>query len=110
MIHLPWKKKKSIKTGLYDSGGKEIKVGDKIKIPVTKNKNLYGEWAIYEVILVGIVPILLYVKSQKGKVIKKETSLAVFLSDKYPSTELLFAKDTRDIKPKDDLVIIEGGQ
>jgi hypothetical protein len=53
-------------TGLYDSNGQPIHVGDKVKRKVNGNTDYHGEWAIYEVAVRGMIPVLMYVTSEKG--------------------------------------------
>lgn len=94
-------------TGLRDSNGRMICVGDKVKIPVTANIEFHGKWSIYEVELKGIVPVLLYVTSEKGtKFPRGYTGCA--LSTYYDQKEFLFAVNLDDIRPGDnDIYVID---
>ena len=53
-------------TGLCDSDGNMLFVGDRIRMVVTANKGLHGEWAEYEIEMRGIVPVIFYKWSEKG--------------------------------------------
>lgn len=95
-----------IETGLIDSNGKVICIGDRVRVDVTCNTQLHGTWAIYEVKLRGIVPIISYVTSKKGDVLPLGY-LACPLSDKYDQDMFLWSeKDLHDVFPKSNLVVI----
>jgi len=93
-------------TGLCDTNGRMICIGDRVRLPVTYNKEVHGEWAIYEVALRATIPILLYLRSEKGEVLPGGY-MATRLSDSYHSKMFLFATDITKLRPMDDLVVVE---
>jgi len=93
-------------TGLYDSNGRAIHIGDKVKTEVTGNKDYHGEWAIYEVAVRGMVPVLMYVTSEKGdRFPKGYTGCA--LSDKYDAKRFLWGSDLVDVRPCDEMTVVD---
>ena len=88
--------------GLCDSNGDELRVGDKVKMPVDCNNEMHGNWSIYTVKLQGMVPILSYFKSEKGQVLP-EGYTACCLSDRYDQKMFVFAKDSNDLRPNENI-------
>lgn len=95
-----------ISTGLKDSKGNMIHVGALIKKPCEINEEFHGAWAIYRVKLQGIVPILSYVRSEKGQQLP-EGYLACVLSDEYDRKNFVFACDPSSLSPRDDIEVVE---
>lgn len=95
-----------VETGLCDDNGKMICVGDRVRKMVDNNTEFHGDWAIYEVRLRGIVPILSYVISERGQKLQVGY-VASPLSDEYDRKLFLFASDLSDLRPKESLVIEE---
>lgn len=92
-------------TGLRDSNGKVICIGDKVRTVVTGNTDFHGEWAIYEVVARGMVPVLLYVTSEKGDKLPRGYTGSC-LSDKYDQQMLLWATDLADVRPSENDMVI----
>jgi hypothetical protein len=92
-------------TGLCDSSGQAIRVGDLIKKPVDCNEEFHGSWAIYEVRLQGITPLIVYIRSEKG-ILLPEGYLAAPLADEYDQKMFCFAKDSTKLNPIDDIKVI----
>lgn len=92
-------------TGLCDSMGTEIKVGDKVKINVDCNVDLHGEWAIYEIKLRGIVPVISYLVSEKGQILPVGYTGRP-LSDLYDQKIFLWVDDLKRLRPVDEDVVI----
>ena len=92
-------------TGLCDSNGKMICIGDKVRTVVTCNNEFHGEWAIYEVMQRGIVPVLMYVTSEKGDVLPRGYT-GCALSDKYSQKLFLWASDLGSVTPAEDMVVV----
>lgn len=93
-------------TGLCDSKGFEIKVGDKIKKPTDCNRIFHGRWCIYTVELQGIVPVLRYFISEKGQKIPVGYTGGP-LSDEYDQKNFTFATDSKSLRPNNDLEVYE---
>lgn len=92
-------------TGLSDSNGEPIMVGDLVKQPVTINKNLHGEWAVHEVIQRGLTPVLMYHHSEKGDVLPRHYTGAP-LCDFYDGKMFCFASDLASLRPTDALEVL----
>ena len=92
-------------TGLCDSNGTSISVGSRIKKPVDCNTEMHGNWAIYEVRLQGIVPILSYIRSEKGDVLPVGYTASV-LSDEYDQKLFVFAKNSQGLRPENNIEVI----
>jgi hypothetical protein len=93
-------------TGLCDSNGREIHVGDRLRKEVECNEEFHGPWSIYRVKLQGLVPILTYEESEKGKVLPSGY-LACALSDEYNQKLFLWATDPKELRPHVRLEVIE---
>lgn len=94
-------------TGLSDSHGVMICVGDFVQIEVTCNTDFHGRWAIYEVCLRGMTPVLAYSTSEKGDQLPKGYTGCV-LADKYDLKMFMWALDLSDIRPMDEqLMVVE---
>lgn len=97
-------------TGLCDSNGDMIHIGDQIKFTVTGNEELHGEYCIYDVKKRGMVPIIVYNRSEKGQILPKGYTGSV-LSDYYDHKELIFLKDYHGLKPcSSDFTIYKGDE
>lgn len=94
-----------INTGLCDSNGTPISVGDKLKKPVDCNRELHGEWAVYEVIQRGLTPVISYLYSEKGKVLP-EGYLASPLCSEYDGKMFCFARDLQALRPTDEGMVL----
>lgn len=96
------------KTGLYDSAGAEILIGDIVQQPVTGNGTLHGAWSQMLVWAQGVVPVLLYTTSETGPQLPFGY-LATQLADMYDQKLLLWARDSSKLRPRGELmrVVIE---
>ena len=94
-------------TGLYDSEGTAICIGDSLKIKVTCNTKYHGEWSVYEVTLRGIVPCLMYVTSEKGDLLPRGYT-GCALSEKYDAKMFLWHPNLTHVRPMDEMVVIKG--
>lgn len=99
-------KQKQISTGLCDSRGNEIFIGDHLKIPTTINKYLHGDWAIYKVKQKGIIPIVGYIESEKGQVIPKGM-MSCFLTDYYDRKLLLEISEILRLRPDINFICLK---
>ncbi len=96
---------KKIDTGLCDSVGEAIHVGDLIKMIVTGNSDLHGEWAYYEVKQKGLTPILSYIKSDKGQIVPKGY-LSMVLCDNYNMKNFLMCNDIGMLNPLEEIHVV----
>lgn len=85
-------------TGLCDSNGREMKVGDLVRMKNTMGHEVHGNYADYEVRLQGGVPILSYVCSETGAALPPGY-LAQLLSDLYDRKLFMFTDDTKRLTP-----------
>jgi hypothetical protein len=83
-----------------------IRVGDLLRKPTECNEDFHGAWSIYRVKLRGIVPIIAYVESEKGKLLP-EGYLAAPLSGEYDQKLFLFASDVSKLRPVCELRVVE---
>lgn len=60
-----------LSTGLCDSEGLELFIGDHVRIESEINQDVHGSWTEYEIKQQGLTPILLYVTSEKGQSLPK---------------------------------------
>lgn len=95
-------------TGLCDSDGREICVGDTVKTEVTGNVEYHGSWATYKVFTRGMVPVLMYVASEKGAVFPPGYT-GCPLSDKYEAKMLLWGSDLSNVRPLEEMFVIDPG-
>lgn len=89
--------------GLCDSNGVEFKNGSIVRC-ATSNIDIHGTWVEYEVILKGVIPLLSYLKSEKGEVLSKGYT-ACCLSDFYTTESLVFASDPMSLRPSEGLYV-----
>lgn len=90
-------------TGLADSNGRLIKVKDKLKAEC--HADLHGLWVVYEVQLRGLTPVLFYLYSEKGQIMKAGGSVGA-LCNQYDPKEFGFSKDISKLSPLEHLEII----
>lgn len=95
-----------VETGLYDSNRSPIHVGDLIKIEVSCNRELHGEYSIYEVQQRGIVPVLSYQRSENGQVLPKGMSGAP-LSDMYDTKLLCSLEPGHILTPSEHMIVMD---
>lgn len=98
-----------ISTGLCDSQGVEVFVGDQLKRPVECNQEFHGDWAIYEVRQQGLTPIIAYIRSEKGQLLP-EGYLATPLCELYDGKMFAFAKDSLTVQPEEDIRVVTDKQ
>lgn len=93
-------------TGLCDKNGREICIGDHLIMPTECNQEFHGDYSLYKVEAQGVVPILTYVQSHKGKLLP-EGYLAVALSAEYDAKNFLWANDSKTLRPTNALEVIK---
>jgi hypothetical protein len=93
-------------TGLCDSHGTPIVIGDLVRKNTDCNQDLHGEWTDYRVSLRGMVPVLLYVRSQKGQILPGGYT-GKPLSECYDPKNFMFVIDVGSLRPREALVIIQ---
>jgi len=92
-------------TGLCDSDGRKIYVGDVLRRPVTINQEFHGAWSLYQVKMQAGVPITSYLRSETGGVLPAGY-LACPLSELYNSENFLFATDPSCLRPVEHIVVV----
>jgi hypothetical protein len=95
-----------VSTGLCDSEGTEMFVGDMVKVPVTCNEDFHGSYSIYEIKQQGLTPVFSYVRSEKGEMLPKGYAGAV-LAEWYDTKMFLMAEDSLALRPTDDFVVVK---
>lgn len=88
----------SNETGLHDSDGNMIHIGDHVRKPCEINTELHGTWSEYEITQRGIVPVLMYVKSEKGQILPRGYT-GQPLSDQYDRKNFMFVTDISTLRP-----------
>lgn len=86
-------------TGLYDTDGVMILVGGRVRGD-TSSPEFHGEWVEYRVKLQGLTPILSYLTSEKGQVLK-EGYTAGILANEYDHKDFVFSEDLSELRPSD---------
>ena len=94
-----------IHTGLFDRDGRGIVIGAVVRMPVTGNTDMHGEWADYTVEQRGMTPVLTYLTSEKGRVLPVGY-LAQCLSDQYDQKMFLFATDISKLRPHNGMHVV----
>lgn len=95
-----------MKTGLVDSNGKEIQVGDLVKMPCEINQEMHGAFTLYRIEQRGIVPVLVYERSEKG-VIGYRGMFGKPLSECYDLKLFMTGDDLLELTPDDEFVIVD---
>lgn len=90
-------------TGLPDSNSNLIKINDKVRAQC--NSDLHGDWVVYEVRQRGLTPVLSYLYSEKGQVLKVGCSVGA-LCNEYDHEDFSFAEDISKISPLTNIEII----
>lgn len=91
-------------TGLCDSNGQLIRVGDILRKEVTCNNELHGDWALYRVELQGLTPVIRYVSSEKGEILPAGY-LGAPLADEYDRKMFTFTTCVERLRPDDQLIV-----
>lgn len=86
-------------TGCYDTDGVEFKIGDLIRQDVVCNNELHGSWALYQIELRGIVPVYVYVQSERGPILPPGY-LGQPLSCLYDGKMFMFSNDRKSLRPE----------
>jgi hypothetical protein len=92
--------------GLCDTRGIEFKVGSVVRRNSEINEAMHGSWVDYEITLQGTVPLMSYLRSEKGEVLSKGYT-ACCLSDVYDMKMFVFARDSMCLRPDEDVFIQE---
>jgi len=92
-------------TGLRDSNGRMICIGDIVRTEVTCNTDFHGSWADYQVLARGMIPVLFYMTSEKGVKLPRG-HIGCSLADKYDQKMFLWAIDLNDIRPDDEMFVV----
>lgn len=88
--------------GLCDSNGIEFRVGSIVRgSPVN---DIHGSWVEYEVLLMGVIPLLIYIRSEKGQVLPKGYS-GCPLSNFYDIESFMHSENSTNLRPDEDLFI-----
>ncbi len=95
-------------TGLYDSHGTEICIGDRLRKRIACDREFHGDWAEFEVRQHGTTPILAYIRSQTGEVLPAG-SLTAPLSYEYSPKAFSLAQDVSALKPIHALTLQKRG-
>ncbi len=98
-----------VATGMSDSRGQEIFVGDRLMKPVDCNHEFHGQWAVYEVRQQGLTPLIAYLRSEKGALLP-EGYLASPLCDEYDRKMFCYAKDPSKLIPMDDIRVMSADE
>jgi len=79
-------------TGFQDERGSDIRIGDVLRRYVEAGTEIepgHGTWMDFRVVARGVVPVLVYLKSEKGQVVAAG-SLRMLLSEDFEQRMLLF--------------------
>lgn len=95
------------RTGLCDSKGKEICVGDIVRHHTTFNVDVHGKWVDYQVKLRGLTPVLMYHRSQLGAILPVAYT-GQALHQFYDAKMFLFHTDLSALRPQEDELVIVG--
>lgn len=90
-----------INTGLRDSGGDSIHIGDVLRIDVASP--VYGDWLAFRVEARGMTPVGVCVAAANASI--SEGSLSFCLADLYPEQQF-FHGDLSELRPKGPMTII----
>ncbi|MCA8972871.1 MAG: hypothetical protein KDC95_24010, partial [Planctomycetes bacterium] len=96
-------------TGYRDNNGNPILIGSVVRMPVTLNTEVHGEWSDYTVIQKGMIPVLSYLRSEKGQIVPKGY-MASLLSDEYDSKLLIFATDSTFLRPINSIIVQDSNE
>ena len=94
-------------TGLRDSNGNPIRVGDRVKMEVTGNRQVHGDWSIYQVVCRGLIPVLSYRISEKGQIFPEDYT-GSRLADYYDQESLLWATNLSTTWPEIQIEVVAG--
>lgn len=93
-----------LSTGLCDSKGTEIFVGDYVIRNVRINHDVHGQCCLFRIEQRGLTPVLSYVESQTGQKLPEGYTASV-LCDAYDQKMFLFCLESRDLRPYDDVLL-----
>lgn len=94
------------KLGLRDSKDQEFQVGSIVRLETTVNKKVHGNWTEYVVKMQACIPVLSYLRSEKGAVLA-EGYTGFALSLLYDQKLLVFTTSPFNLTPDDYVVIVE---
>ncbi len=92
-------------TGLHDSEGVEIRVGDLVTKTTDCNASRHGACAYYRVIQRGLTPVLVYERSDSGQVLPAGMTGGI-LCDEYDLEEFIRSADLSAIRPVSTLLVV----
>ena len=92
-------------TGVSDSKGQPINIGNQIKQPTDINEDVHGSWVIYDVIAKGMIPFVKYSHSETGQPIPKGMG-EMPLADFYDRKELCNTADINTLTPYDEIFVV----
>ncbi|MGP1715627.1 MAG: hypothetical protein ACTS9Y_00480 [Methylophilus sp.] len=99
------KKCESMETGLIDSNSQPIKIGDLVKMECTINQELHGKFCLYRVEQRGMIPVLCYEASERGKAVPRGY-LGCLLSENY-DLKLLMTGDYANLIPDNTIEVVD---
>ncbi|MDK9789830.1 hypothetical protein [Vibrio sp. D431a] len=97
-----------LSTGLVDSRGREIFTKDEICVMLDDKDDTHGSYCIYKVELRGLTSMVVYVRSEKGRVFPSNASSAP-LHTMYDYKDFCCPSvNLKSLKPLHELFITEG--
>lgn len=96
----------SISTGLCDSDGREMLVGDKVRVYSDETCKYHGDYTDYKITQRGLTPMLSYLSSEKGQVFPVG-GVSAPLFNFYDCKEFCLSdRETTDLVPVEKLVVV----
>jgi len=95
----------SVLTGLCDSKGASIRIGDILRKPTECSDGPHGGFVYFRVAQRGMTPVMIYETSETGHALPKGMS-GCALCDEYDQEEFIRAPDLTEIRPVDQLEVV----